>query len=87
MQDNITTHTMTILLSRLGGREHALAWKMLQSKQCKNLFVAPKRAGTAEIATNANLNILDFEAIKTFVQKENISMVVVGPEDPLEVLN
>lgn len=74
---------MTILLLGSGGREHALAWKMLQSKQCKNLFVAPGNAGTAEIATNVNLNILDFEAIKTFVQKENISMVVVGPEDPL----
>ena len=83
MQDNITTLTMTILLLGSGGREHALAWKMLQSKQCKNLFVAPGNAGTAEIATNVNLNILDFEAIKTFVQKENISMVVVGPEDPL----
>ncbi len=74
---------MIILLLGSGGREHALAWKMLQSKQCKNLFIAPGNAGTGQIATNVNLNILDFEAIKSFVLKENISMVVVGPEDPL----
>ena len=83
LQDNITTHTMTILLLGSGGREHALAWKMLQSKHCKNLFVAPGNAGTSKIARNVNLNILDFDAIKAFVLKENISMVVVGPEDPL----
>jgi phosphoribosylamine--glycine ligase len=74
---------MTILLLGSGGREHALAWKMLQSSKCSKLFVAPGNAGTAQIATNINLNILDFEAIKTFVIEEKVSMVVVGPEDPL----
>jgi phosphoribosylamine---glycine ligase len=74
---------MTILLLGSGGREHALAWKMLQSKKCTKLFLAPGNAGTAQIATNINLNILDFEAIKTFVIQEKIEMVVVGPEDPL----
>jgi phosphoribosylamine---glycine ligase len=74
---------MTILLLGSGGREHALAWKMLQSNQCSKLFVAPGNAGTAQIATNINLNILDFEAIKTLVIQEKIEMVVVGPEDPL----
>ena len=78
-----TTHTMTILLLGSGGREHALAWKMLQSDKCSKLFVAPGNAGTAQIATNVNLNILDFEAIKAFVIQEKVSMVVVGPEDPL----
>ena len=74
---------MTILLLGSGGREHALAWKMLQSPNCSQLFVAPGNAGTETIAKNVNLNILDFEAIKTFVIQENVQMVVVGPEDPL----
>jgi phosphoribosylamine---glycine ligase len=74
---------MKILLLGSGGREHAFAWKMLQSSKCTQLFVAPGNAGTASIATNINLNILDFEAIKTFSIQEKIEMVVVGPEDPL----
>ncbi|WP_310379642.1 phosphoribosylamine--glycine ligase [Flavobacterium sp.] len=74
---------MTILLLGSGGREHAFAWKMIQSPLCDTLFVAPGNAGTAEIATNVNLNILDFEAIKTFSLDEKVTMVVVGPEDPL----
>lgn len=74
---------MTILLLGSGGREHALAWKMLQSSKTSKLFVAPGNAGTAAIANNVSLNILDFEAIKTFTIQEKVEMVVVGPEDPL----
>lgn len=74
---------MTILLLGSGGREHALAWKMLQSSKTSKLFVAPGNAGTAAIATNVSLNILDFDVIKTFVLAEKVEMVVVGPEDPL----
>ncbi len=74
---------MTILLLGSGGREHALAWKMLQSNKCSKLFVAPGNAGTSQIATNISLNILDFDAIKTFALAEKVDMVVVGPEDPL----
>ncbi len=74
---------MTILLLGSGGREHALAWKMLQSPKCNKLFVAPGNAGTSQIATNIEINILNFDAIKTFVLNEKIKMVVVGPEDPL----
>jgi phosphoribosylamine---glycine ligase len=77
------TTTMKILLLGSGGREHALAWKMLQSPKCSQLFVAPGNAGTSEIATNVDVNILDFEAIKIFSIQEKIQMVVVGPEDPL----
>ena len=76
-------NTMTILLLGSGGREHALAWKMLQSSLCTKLFVAPGNAGTAAIATNVNINILDFEMVKKTVIQEQIEMVVVGPEDPL----
>lgn len=74
---------MTILLLGSGGREHALAWKMLQSSHCSKLFVAPGNAGTAAIATNVAINPNDFEAVKHLVLTEKIEMVVVGPEDPL----
>ena len=74
---------MTILLLGSGGREHALAWKMLQSSKCTSLFVAPGNAGTATIAKNIELNPNDFDAVKSFVLKEKVEMVVVGPEDPL----
>jgi phosphoribosylamine--glycine ligase len=74
---------MTILLLGSGGREHALAWKMLQSSKCTSLFVAPGNAGTATIAKNIALNPNDFAAVKAFVLQEKVEMVVVGPEDPL----
>jgi len=74
---------MTILLLGSGGREHAFAWKMLQSSKCTQLFVAPGNAGTAAIATNIALNPTDFESIKKFVLDKKVEMVVVGPEDPL----
>ena len=74
---------MTILLLGSGGREHALAWKTLQSSKCTKLFVAPGNAGTASIAINTSIQPTDFESIKKFVILEKIEMVVVGPEDPL----
>lgn len=78
-----TTHTMTILLLGSGGREHALAYKLLQSPFCEKLFVAPGNAGTAGIATNVAVSPTDFEVLKALVLNEQIDMVVVGPEDPL----
>jgi phosphoribosylamine--glycine ligase len=74
---------MNILLLGSGGREHAFAWKMTQSQLCQQLFVAPGNAGTSKIATNVNINPNDFEKIKEFVITNTITMVVVGPEDPL----
>ena len=74
---------MVILLLGSGGREHALAFKMLQSPKCSTLFVAPGNAGTAAIATNVSVNLTDFSAIKSFAIQEKVEMVVVGPEDPL----
>ena len=74
---------MIILLLGSGGREHALAYKMLQSSKCSTLFVAPGNAGTGEIATNISINPNDFNAIKSFVIQENVEMIVVGPEDSL----
>jgi phosphoribosylamine---glycine ligase len=74
---------MNILLLGSGGREHAFAWKLIQSPLCDTLFVAPGNAGTASIATNVDMSPTDFDAIKTFVLDNNVEMVVVGPEDPL----
>ena len=74
---------MTILILGSGGREHTFAWKIAQSPLCKSLYVAPGNSGTAQVATNVNIGVTDFEAIKTLVLEKEISMVVVGPEDPL----
>ena len=74
---------MRILLLGSGGREHALAWKMAQSNQCEKLFIAPGNPGTAEVGENIALNPNDFDSILGFSQKENIELIVVGPEDPL----
>ena len=72
-----------ILLLGSGGREHALAWKIAQSPKLEKLFIAPGNAGTALVGENVAMKADDFEAIKTFVLANAITMVVVGPEDPL----
>lgn len=74
---------MNILIIGSGGREHAFADKIVQSKRCKKLFVAPGNAGTAGIAQNLNIDILDFKTLKQSVLTHQIDMVVVGPEAPL----
>lgn len=74
---------MNILLLGSGGREHALAWKLAQSKQCDQLFIAPGNAGTSQYGTNVDLSITGFDAIKQFVLANNITLLVVGPEEPL----
>ena len=74
---------MNILVLGSGGREHTLAWKISQSSLCKRLFVAPGNSGTSSIATNIDIVVTDFEAIKRTVFENQIEMVVVGPEDPL----
>lgn len=74
---------MNILILGSGGREHAIAYKIKQSPQCNQLYVAPGNAGTHQIATNLDLNILDFEAIAETIRQYDIKMLVVGPEAPL----
>ena len=74
---------MNILLLGSGGREHAFAWKIAQSTNCTHLYVAPGNAGTAEIATNVSLSIVDFDGIRDFIISSSIDLVVVGPEEPL----
>ena len=74
---------MNILLLGSGGREHALAWKISQSTAVTKLFIAPGNAGTAACGTNLPFSVTDFEAIKKACKKEQINMVIVGPEEPL----
>lgn len=74
---------MRVLLLGSGGREHAIAWKLAQSSQLEELFIAPGNAGTRQHGKNVDMSATDFHAIREFVLQHNISIVVVGPEDPL----
>lgn len=72
-----------ILLLGAGGRECTLAWKLSQSKLCKELFIAPGNAGTAQYGSNLNIPVTDFEEIKRACLEDKIDILVPGPEDPL----
>jgi phosphoribosylamine---glycine ligase len=74
---------MNVLLLGNGGREHALAWKLASSKLLSNLYIAPGNPGTANLGTNLNLDILNFDQIGQHCLSLNITMVIVGPEEPL----
>lgn len=74
---------MNVLLLGSGGREHAIAWKLKQSKKLNELFIAPGNAGTKQCGVNLNVSETDFVSIKKVVLEKNINMVVVGPEAPL----
>jgi phosphoribosylamine---glycine ligase len=74
---------MNILIIGSGGREHALAWKIAQSKHCGQLYIAPGNAGTANHGQNLDLDTSDFGLVKETVDKNNIQLIIVGPEVPL----
>ena len=74
---------MNILLLGSGGREHAFAWKISQSDLCQKLYIAPGNPGTALHGENVHISVNDFDAVEKLCTEKNISMVVVGPEDPL----
>ena len=74
---------MNILILGSGGREHALAWAVMQNPKCDRLIVAPGNAGIAQIADCARLDILDPAAVVQFAGDEAIDFVIVGPEAPL----
>ena len=74
---------MNILILGSGGRESAFASKMAQSSLLSQLYIAPGNAGTSAYGKNVNLKLTDFEGIAEFVLKNNVQMVVVGPEEPL----
>ncbi len=75
--------TMNVLVLGSGGREHAIAWKLAQSSMLTQLFVAPGNAGTADIAENVELDIMDFKSVAKFCIEHEVSIVVVGSEAPL----
>ena len=72
-----------VLIIGSGGRENALAWKIAQSKFCDNLFIAPGNAGTSILGENIEISVLDFTKIRDLILSKKISVVIVGPEDPL----
>lgn len=74
---------MNILLIGSGGREHAFAWKLAQSKLCDKLFIAPGNAGTALCGINLPVGVTDFELLSAACISNNVQLVLVGPEEPL----
>lgn len=74
---------MKVLLLGSGGREHALCWKIRQSRKLTKLFIAPGNGGSADQGEVLDLSVSDFEGIASAIEKHSIDMLVVGPEDPL----
>lgn len=74
---------MNILVIGSGGREHALAWRLVQSPRVAKVFVAPGNAGTAGEKELTNVPITDIAALLAYAQQEQVMLTVVGPEAPL----
>ncbi len=74
---------MDILLIGSGGREHAIAWKLAQSKNLGKIYIAPGNPGTAQFGENIPIGVNDTDKLLDFARQNNIALVVVGPEDPL----
>ncbi|HEY8668813.1 MAG TPA: phosphoribosylamine--glycine ligase [Tepidisphaeraceae bacterium] len=74
---------MKVALIGNGGREHALAWKLADSPRVTALYALPGNPGTAQVAENVAIGVMDFNAIEKFVREKGIGLVVIGPEDPL----
>ncbi|MCC7085090.1 MAG: phosphoribosylamine--glycine ligase [Pirellulales bacterium] len=74
---------MNILIIGSGGREHALAWKIKQSRKARRVFVAPGNAGTAIDAENVDITTTDFPRLTRFAKENDVNLTIVGPEAPL----
>ncbi|AQT67063.1 Phosphoribosylamine--glycine ligase [Anaerohalosphaera lusitana] len=74
---------MNVLVIGSGGREHAIAWKLKQSKKLGRLFISPGNPGTAGVGINVDLDVNDHDAVVGWAKKNSVGLVVVGPEDPL----
>ncbi|WP_353093216.1 phosphoribosylamine--glycine ligase [Tissierella praeacuta] len=74
---------MKVLVIGSGGREHALCWKIAQSKRVNKIYCAPGNGGTAEIAENISINVDEIDKLVQFAMENNIDLTVVGPELPL----
>src|SRR5512135_3171811 len=75
---------MNVLLIGSGGREHAIAWKLAQSRNLDKLFIAPGNPGTAQCGQNIPIGVCDFDKLLAFGRQNKVELVVVGPEDPLD---
>ena len=74
---------MKVLLIGGGGREHAIAWKLRQSKKLEHLYIAPGNPGTADYGTNVDIPDTDIQALVVFAKSKKIDLAIIGPEDPL----
>jgi len=74
---------MNVLLIGSGGREHAIAWKLAQSKDLTKLYIAPGNPGTAQCGQNIPIGVDDADELLDFARQNDVGLVVVGPEDPL----
>jgi phosphoribosylamine--glycine ligase len=74
---------MNVLLIGSGGREHAIAWKLAQSKDLDKLYIAPGNAGTTQCGENVDIGVNDIEELLEFAKQNDIGLAIVGPEDPL----
>jgi phosphoribosylamine--glycine ligase len=74
---------MKVLIIGGGGREHAIAWKMVQSPKVDKIYCAPGNAGIAEIAECVNIDVMDFEKQVAFAKVHEIDLTIIGPDDPL----
>lgn len=76
---------MRVLIVGNGGREHAIAWKLKQSKNVDKLFIAPGNPGTARLGANVAIDVNDIDAMVNFAKENKIQLAVIGPEDPLSL--
>ena len=78
---------MKVLVIGGGGREHAICWKLSKSPKVDELYCAPGNAGIAEVAKCVDIGVMDFEKMADFAKKEAFDLIVVGPDDPLQVVS
>ena len=74
---------MNVLLLGSGGRENAIAWSIRKNSKLNNLYIAPGNYGTSLLGINSKLDISNFSEIKTFIIEKKISLLIVGPEQPI----
>ena len=74
---------MNILVLGGGGREHAICWAVRKSRKCRSLFCIPGNAGISEIAVCKNLDLNEKNELIKFCKKQEIDLVIIGPEQPL----
>lgn len=74
---------MKVLITGSGGREHAIAWKVAQSKKVDKLYCAPGNAGIAQIAECVDIGVMDFDKLTAFAREKEIDLTIIGPDDPL----